>query len=338
MKKSLWNKALIVGLSPFLVHCAATGQQMSNVELRLRSMDTRLVTMERNISALDNQKRSQADIGATVDRLDAEILQIKGHLEENTRHLGSIESQGKARDQQLDANIAQRQEKASAQLRDELEAKLATLQQNLTRLTSQIDTTLAEIEAIKEVRAKEATERAMAAARTAREAEAAATAKKAAADTGSTREITPSQIKKRVTDTKEPQAAATAAAPDTKGKDSLYDQALKLFRDKKYKEAYSSFQTYIEKNPKADTVPNARFWVGDCLFNQGEYELAILEYQKVIADYPKHDKAPAALLKQGLAFEKLKDADTAKLVYQKLIEDYPKSDQADTAAKWLKGH
>ena len=106
-----------------------------------------------------------------------------------------------------------------------------------------------------------------------------------------------------------------------------------MFRSGKLNEAYQVFNDYIEKYPGGKMAPNARFWLGDCYYNQQEYELAILEYQKVIADYPTHSKAPAALLKQGLAFEKLKDKETAKIVYGKLLEDYPKSEQVTTARK-----
>ncbi len=357
MKKSLWNTALIIGLAPFLAHCVATGQQMSDVELRLRNMDTRMVTVERDLKSLSNKSRGQADIGEAVDRLGTDMLQVKGHLEENTRHLGEIDKQGQARDQQMAAHLDQRLDKSNKALAEKLTAELATLKQGLTQLTEQLQAAMADIATIKETRAKEATDRAMAAATAAREAEARAqqqeddTQAAPAANNGGHREIVPGQVKKRVGggDKQTPAAAkhehAAAAKPATAkpeaataAEGSLYDHGLAQFRAKKYKEAYSTFQTYVEKNPKGDMVPNARFWVGDCLFNQGEYELSILEYQKVIADYPKHDKAPAALFKQGLAFEKLKDAATAKLVYQKLIEDYPKSDQAATAGKWLKEH
>lgn len=119
------------------------------------------------------------------------------------------------------------------------------------------------------------------------------------------------------------------------GKD-IYEKGVSLFKAKKYKDAYNAFSTYLTKHPKGDMAANARFWLGDCLYQQKEYELSILEYQKVIADYANSPKAPAALLKQAMAFEALKEPDTARIVYQKVLEDYPKSDQAATAEKKLK--
>jgi tol-pal system protein YbgF len=80
---------------------------------------------------------------------------------------------------------------------------------------------------------------------------------------------------------------------------------------------------------------NARFWLGDSLYNQNEFELAILEYQKVIADFPSSPKAPAALLKQGLSFEKLNEKATAGIVYNKLLNEYSGSEQATTARQRL---
>ncbi|MDH5297872.1 MAG: tol-pal system protein YbgF [Desulfobulbaceae bacterium] len=337
MKKSMWTKALIIGLSPFLVQCVASEQQMNNAELRLRNIDNRLVTMEREISTLGNQSRGQADLAVTVDRIEAGMLQVKGHLDENNRHLRELEEKDKNLIQQLD----QRSQKDNQRLKSDLEKKLADLQRKIDQLAALTGKAMADIEAIRQTRTNEAVERATAATEAAKAAQEKARPETPpppppTPDKPVPREIVPTKVKKKAGSSGG--VAATAAPATQKAEGSLYDQALTLFRSKKYKESYSSFLEYIAREPKGDMVPNARFWVGDCLFNQNEFELSILEYQKVIADYPKHDKAPAALLKQGLAFEKLKDAETAKLVYKKLLEDYPKSDQATTAKKWLESH
>ncbi|PXF59532.1 MAG: tol-pal system protein YbgF [Deltaproteobacteria bacterium] len=115
----------------------------------------------------------------------------------------------------------------------------------------------------------------------------------------------------------------------------LYQQALDLIKQKKYKDAKKTLRTYIEKHPHGKRVANAYFWMGECEFNLQRFEEAILEYQKVISRYPKSNKVPDSLLKQGIAFAKLGDNESAKIVLNKLIKKYPKSPQMSVAKKKL---
>ncbi|MCK4425599.1 MAG: tol-pal system protein YbgF [Deltaproteobacteria bacterium] len=115
----------------------------------------------------------------------------------------------------------------------------------------------------------------------------------------------------------------------------LYQQALDLIKQKKYKDAKKTLRTYIEKHPHGKRVANAYFWMGECEYNLQRFEEAILEYQKVISGYTKSNKVPDSLLKQGMAFARLGDNESAKIVLNKLIKKYPKSPQARVAKKKL---
>jgi tol-pal system protein YbgF len=115
----------------------------------------------------------------------------------------------------------------------------------------------------------------------------------------------------------------------------LYQQALDLIKQEKYKDAKNTLNTYIEKHPHGERVANAYFWMGECEYNLQRFEEAILEYQKVISRYPESNKVPDSLLKQGIAFAKLGDNESAKIVLNKLIKNYPKSPQVSIAKKQL---
>jgi tol-pal system protein YbgF len=119
------------------------------------------------------------------------------------------------------------------------------------------------------------------------------------------------------------------------GQVDLYQQALDLIKDKKFKEAKQTLQTYIDKTPGGDRISNAHFWIGECEYNVQRYEEAILEYQKVISKFPKSNKVPDSLLKQGISFAKLGDNESAKIVLNKLLKQYPRSPQAKVAEKQL---
>ncbi len=156
------------------------------------------------------------------------------------------------------------------------------------------------------------------------------------------REGIEARITKLMEEVKLLQQSATAAkkAEETRKKVAergidLYQQALDLIKEKKFKDAKKTLQAYIEQHPRGDRVPNAYFWMGDCEYNMQRYEEAILDYQKVISKYPKSNKVPDALLKQGFAFAKLGDNESAKIVLNKLLKKYPKSPQAKWAKKQL---
>ena len=364
--------------SPFLVQCIATTQDVRTLDLRLRTLNNKLISMDRNVndlqedttnrankSSVEDLQKNLAENANTLDYLKTQLLQLKGQIEESGHQVQKLQEDETYYRDSLSTRFHDLSE-GIENLRisqEDLKAKLAALEKNTQDNTAALQQTNVAIDKINEARAAEATEKARksaeAAAKAAREAEEArarkaaeaariakeaaeARSKTKAAASGEPRIIEPEQNKKPVTagenkpvegNKQEPEKPA--ASKDADPAQSLYDNGIAAFTAKKFQDAYNAFNEYIEKYPKGNLAGNARFWLGDSLYNQGEYELAILEYQKVIADYPNHPKSPAALLKQGLAFEKLKDLDTAKLVYYKLEADYPKSDEAATAQKRL---
>jgi len=364
--------------SPFLVQCIATTQDVRTLDLRLRTLNNKLISMDRNVndlqedttnrankSSVEDLQKNLAENANTLDYLKTQLLQLKGQIEESGHQVQKLQEDETYYRDSLSTRFHDLSE-GIENLRisqEDLKAKLAALEKNTQDNTAALQQTNVAIDKINEARAAEATEKARksaeAAAKAAREAEEArarkaaeaariakeaaeARSKTKAAASGEPRIIEPEQNKKPVTagenkpvegNKQEPEKPA--ASKDADPAQSLYDNGIAAFTAKKFQDAYNAFNEYIEKYPKGNLAGNARFWLGDSLYNQGEYELAILEYQKVIADYPNHPKSPAALLKQGLAFEKLKDLDTAKLVYYKLEADYPKSDEAATARKRL---
>lgn len=380
---------LIVALSPFLVQCLATSQDLRTLDLRVRTVNNKLISMERNVtdlqaetaarankSSVDDLQKNQADASNSLDYLKTQLLQLKGQIEENSHHLQKLqENENFYRDGQSSRihDLNEGLENLRTTL-DELQNRLAALDKKSQNDSATIQQMSGDVEKLRESRANEAAERARKAAdeatraaRIAEEArasridEALQPARETAPSVNSEtpKLIEPTQNKKvsgapegkpdqakpekaktvekkkpAPVDKKKSAASEKPAATEEQAK-SLYDEGIDSFNAKKYQEAYAAFNNYLEKHPKGSLAPNARFWLGECLYNQQDYELAILEYQKVFVDFPKNGKTPAALLKQGLAFEKLKDRETAKLVYLKLQAEYKESDEAAAAGKLL---
>ncbi len=329
-----------LGLLPLLSGCV-TDQDFRGLQLQLRNLDNRMVEMERELdylrsnagSSVEVMRKQQAGMGSTIDRLNSEMMQIKGQLDESRHRYRTLQEEN----QKLQGEIVQLQKKTEAQISAQ---RMSVVEPG----PSEIDTRLSSVQTNQAaMEAEKAREAALAAELARKEAELVQSA-------GQPREISAERSKK-VPGSTESAAVTTAdtrpasaiqpnqppVKPQTKTSgNTMYDEGLELFKAKKYKEAQKVFTEFAQKNPKDELAISARFWIGDCLFNQDEFAMAILEYQNVIADYPNHAKAPAALFKQGMAFEKLQDIETARIVYNKILAEYPNSDQIEPASSRLK--
>ncbi len=321
MIKTLRNAIFMILTALLLVQCVPS-QDVNSLDLRIRNLDNQVFQLGKSVNQmggaagpdnpLESLQAKQAEMANNIDRLSSDVMQIKGLLDEKSHQSKTSQSD-------------------SDMIKSTLQKKVDELSQQFAALTDQVNQNTA---ALKSGQPIVATGGTPAKALEKTDEDTASEKNEAPPSASSEKQLSPNQSKPKPEDKQKAKDDTEAASPNDPGK-ATYDQGLELFRASKFNEAYRTFSDYISKNPKGKMAPNARFWLGDCYYNQQEYELAILEYQKVIADYPSDGKAPAALLKQGLAFEKLKDNETAKIVYNKLLKEYPKSDQVETAKKRL---
>lgn len=336
MRKISKNIFLILCLAPFLVQCA-TKEDVRSTNIRVLSMDKKVEELQEK--TVKKVQERQAKVSDRLDYLEAEILSLQGRLEENAHHNRLLREENKELIASQNAQI-QRQTSRFTDKTDRLdkkieanenrttkaEARLSQAEVRLDQAESRIDLALKDTREIKEARAREAMLLAAEAAKAAEEA------KKARLKATAPQEILPDKVKIDVNKKDEEKPPITGQ--NDPGQD-MYDQALALFRAKKYTQASQIFSQFLAKYPESSMRANAMFWRGDSLYGLQNYDQAILEYQNVVINFPEHSKAPAALLKQGLAFEKLNDRETAGIVYKKILVEYPKSEQAASAQKSL---
>ena len=328
-KKPLINLALTLCLSPLLMHCVAAEKEVNSLDIRLRTMDTKMTDMGHTVSALRNKSSGLAEMGQQVDQINTRMLKIEGQLDETTHQRMKKEDEHSSFKATMNEQIAQ------------LQNIVTEMGTQLTEMNGQLSAYADNIKKIQQERATEAEERAkeaaLASAEAVRAAEEAQTKAQTAAEP---RTIEPVKVKKKPStleiSTEKPAVKDVAKPKASTVMTGDYDKGLAAFKAKKYKDAYNALSDFLEKHPKAVKAKEARFILGECLYHQKEYELSILEYQRVIADFPQSKKAIAALLQQGYAFEKLDEKETAKIVYNKLLSDYPKSSQVNEAKKRLK--
>lgn len=349
MKKSLSTLLFLLSVSPFLVQCASQ-DEVRTLSYQLRAVNKKLEDMQAN--TVSEMQKKQANSSGQLSEMQQEILALKGELEATALANRQLQEQNKGLETSLHEIVSKNASETDIKI-TQLNEQLKQQQDNVTTLQA--------------ARAQEAERKAHAA------AEAAEAARLKVKSTGSAQGAPPhvlAERKKQVkgqapaelkqeaspapttpvpgpttektvennvpapaaaaVPKKEP-APAAAAAPG----DDLFNQAQKKYEAGNYQKAYEGFESAIDKDGNGPNAVQARYMMGECLYQQKEYDQAILQYQKIIASQPKHAKTPAALLKQAMAFEQLSDKDTAKILYQKIINSYGSSPEAQQAKSKL---
>lgn len=127
--------------------------------------------------------------------------------------------------------------------------------------------------------------------------------------------------------------SSTSGYSDNLTENEAYDRALNLvLKDKRYQQAILEFKAFNKSFPKSSYAPNAHYWLGQLLFNQGELVQANQEFLIVVDKHKESSKRPDALLKLAMVAQKQKDTKKTIAIYQQLLKEYPES----TAAKLAK--
>lgn len=338
--KILLRNALVLSLVGLLPGCVVSEQKFNNLQFNVRNQDNRLVNLENTLEQIASggttasqtiQKR-QASIADELERLSMEILQLKGQMDESRHHSRELQEENRRLQQELDNKLL----------------NLESLGQRNAAAIHELDTGITEIKA---TMAQEAEQRAQKALRAAQEAQAraaqaaAAAAAAAAQPSGNqTKELSPAvHKKKKDTDAPAPvvkapvapKTATTEPSTDKNPAEKLYDMGLGQYRSKDYKGAIVTFTTFLDRHKEDKLLPDARFWLGSSLLNNGDYSGAVLEFQNIVADYPGHAKAPEALLQQAKAFEHFGDKMVQKKLYKDVLTYYPDTEQAVKAKQLL---
>ncbi|MCL7486640.1 MAG: tol-pal system protein YbgF [Desulfobulbaceae bacterium] len=319
----------VAGCAVLLLCQCATRDEVRELNYRIRAVNQKVDDVRS--STVDQMQKKQASSVSRIDVMQEEITQLQAKLEENAHQEILFREQAKESAVGMQAMLESMKAENDSRIKM-LEDRIGQLERNLNKMS--------------DARIREAEERARAAARRAEEARRRTVV--AAEASGGIVKVVPENRKVKLDDSKRVEAAVTVpdqpvtveqpsiAAPVEKevGGD-LFNQAMSLYKDNKYTEAYKLFEQVLSQNPRGDEAAETLFFMGESLFARGEYDLAILDYQKVISNHGQHRRTPTALLKQGMSFEKLTDLETAKIIYKKLIAEYPDSAEADSAQQQL---
>jgi tol-pal system protein YbgF len=363
MNKTTLNLLIVLSLSPFLVQCASQ-DEVRTLSNQLRAVNKKLEDMQAN--TVGEMQKKQASSSGQLNEMQQEILALKGELEATAVANRKLQEQNKGLESSLQDIVTKQSSETEikiTQLNEQLKQQqdnVATLQEarvqeadrkakaaaeaaEAARLkVKSVGSTPTGVAQLQPDRKKMIKGQPQPSATPTKQETAAAVppasppaTKSAPADVAST---TPAAAPPESAPKKEqappppaPAAAATTAPSAPSPNDELFNQAQKKYESGNYQGAYEGFEASIDKNGNGANATQARYMMGESLYQQKEYDKAILQYQQIITSQPKHAKTPAALLKQGMAFEQLSDKDTAKIIYQKIINSYGSSPEATQA-------
>jgi len=326
--KRVMNLA-VAGCTVLLLCQCATKDEVRELMYQIRAVNQKVDDVRS--STVDQMQKRQASSVSRIDEMQEEMTQLRAKLEEITHQETLFREQAKEDAGGMETMLERTQTETNTRIKL-IEDRIDQLERNLNKMS--------------DAQIREAEERAKAAAMRAEEARRRTVV--AAEAGGDFVKVMPEGRKVKLDESKKIEAAApppsqpaAAAQPsiavpvESAVGGDMFNQAMTLYKEKRYSEAYKGFEQALSQNPKGDEAAETLFFMGESLFAKGEYDLAILDYQKVISNHAQNRRTPAALLKQGMSFEKLTDLETAKIIYKKLIAEYPDSAEADAAQQQL---
>ena len=131
-------------------------------------------------------------------------------------------------------------------------------------------------------------------------------------------------------------AATPAVKPASAEETQAYDAAVNLvLKDKNFSKAIPAFEGFVQKYPQSGYVPNAHYWLGQLLYNQGDKDNAKANFLIVAQKYKESPKRADALLKLGMITLSEGDKEKANKFFQLVLKQYPDTPSAQLAQKAL---
>ena len=129
--------------------------------------------------------------------------------------------------------------------------------------------------------------------------------------------------------------AATPLAPPSVEALALYDEGYTLFHEKRYGDAVSRFERYVELFPHTELTDNALFWIGECHYAREDFEAALEAFTETVARYPAGNKVADALLKAGKCLLSLGEREEARRTFEEVMARFPDAAAAAAAKELL---
>ena len=116
----------------------------------------------------------------------------------------------------------------------------------------------------------------------------------------------------------------------------LYEDALKLYKNQKYKETIDSLSALIKKNTSNILQDNIYYWIADSLYQIEKYNESITNAKLILDKFPDSNKIADAHVLLGSNYLKLNDFQKAEYHWKFVIENFGSSKISKKAIEKLK--
>jgi tol-pal system protein YbgF len=127
-------------------------------------------------------------------------------------------------------------------------------------------------------------------------------------------------------------AATPPNAPPVNPVKEEFDVALGYYKQKDYDAAERSFAAFIQKNPKTRYSAEAVYYLGESYYVRGRQREAAEQYLKISTDYANSSRAPEALIRLGQSLHALGAKEQACASFGEVSRKYPNASAAVKAA------
>jgi tol-pal system protein YbgF len=123
----------------------------------------------------------------------------------------------------------------------------------------------------------------------------------------------------------EGRGSQTAALPPSESPKDYYDLAYGYILRKDYALAEDGFRTFLRKYPSDRMAPEAQYWLGESLFQRQRFRDAAEAFLNVSTKYESTAKAPDALLRLGQSLAVLGEKEAACASLGEVLRKYPRA-------------
>lgn len=115
-----------------------------------------------------------------------------------------------------------------------------------------------------------------------------------------------------------------------------YLAAYELVKNKRFDDAISSMNVFVQKYPKGGYTANAQYWLGELYLAKKDYPNAIEHFNVVLQQFPTSSKSAASMLKTGYAYAAQGNKQEAQKFLQQVVRAYPGTPTAQLANSKLR--
>ena len=115
--------------------------------------------------------------------------------------------------------------------------------------------------------------------------------------------------------------------------EAVYERSYESLLRRQFSDAEVGFRGFLEQHRDHSLAGNAQYWLGETYYVQGDYKQAAQAFLSGYRDFPKSRKAADSLLKLGLSLNRLGQKEQACAAYMQVGSQFPKAAEAKKRAQ-----